>query len=269
MFAEQLKQERKRAEQEAKMTPEAIAKAAADKEAKRIATNAKAAATRAANKARKQQEAKDALNRDAEADQNEQQEESGSDTSASESSSSDESDISMQPSDHPDEEEEEKEEDDDENLEIYFAHCKEIPKRKSSKADRKKQQQIVIDKMKKRMVQEVTAKTAAAKVDAAAKANKDVAVVNQAVAAVTPVAVYSSNLVRLQEAYRKMVEKILSKFTVEFKTEVSVGALVCLKVMLLFCLLLLSAINIILCYACYRFRQVRWIKSQSELYWKM
>lgn len=93
---------------------------------------------------------------------------------------------------------------------------------------------MTVANMKKKMVKEVNANAAAVKVvaaaAAAAKVNTSVAIANQAAAAVT--ATDASYLARMQEAYPKMVAKSLSKFTVEFKTEVTVGALVCLKVSL-------------------------------------
>ena len=218
LFADDLKRQRKKAEEEAKMTPEAIAKRDADKEAKRIATNARAKAKRDAERLAKQNG--NVLTGELVADQTEQLDASGSDGSGNESESSDESDTSSQQPDEPDEEEED--DDDDDIEEIMASHFKTNSKQKTSKAGQGRQVKLAKDKIRKAMVSKL------------AKLNKVTAVATQIAPVNQTTSATSSNLLEtLQEAYRRMLTNTCRKENIK-NADSLVGALVCLQVSLLY-----------------------------------
>lgn len=233
VFADELKQQRKKAEEEAKMTPEARAARDAVTAARLLKQKERYQATKLKKKQEKDAAAAAALNGNLEAIQEEQQSASETDESVNELESSDESDTSSQRPNGSDEEEEEEDEDEA----IFNAHRKNYSKQKTSKVEQLRQLKVAADKIKKTMVNKI------------AKVNKVVAQPSQ-VTAVSSTIVHSSNLALLQEAYPKMLANVLLKENIKIDDlpDSIVGALVCLKVRL-FILCYNFIFAIIICYA--------------------
>lgn len=197
MLADELKESRKKAQEEARRTPEELAarQLAAD-EKKRKSAEARAAKKQLKDQQRHQEELLK-IDNDAAADE----------------VNNDLSDMESNHSAHPASDEHNS---DEELLAIYHAH-RTTTKKNRLPTEIKKHQKVTAKRLHKERVKQVKMVLALANKNTVS-AERNVAVELQ------------SHLARLQEANSKMVANCFIKSNVLFETEVRLGSLVCLKV---------------------------------------